>query len=316
MIAIVGAIAAASVDIAETIALGALADPEPLAKSLNAEGDIQQAIDLAAQKLIVDALKFHSVRRLVSEESEQAIVLDEKGDFDVAIDPVDGSSNLDANTSVGTIFSVWPTKGLARDGSRQVAAGFTVYGPRTELILTLGDGVDIFTLDRKERLYRLTRAQVRIPEVASEYAIKIGDYRHWHPPLRAFFDDCLKGVDDACRGDLTVRWIGSLVGEAFRILVRGGLFLYPADSRRGFENGRLRLLYEAHPIAFLMTQAGGFASTGREPILERSSDRLHERTPLIFGSSAMVERIERLTGRPEVLAEVFPLFGHRGLFRV
>ncbi|MGO9755924.1 MAG: class 1 fructose-bisphosphatase, partial [Roseiarcus sp.] len=113
MIAIVGAIAAASVDIAETIALGALADPEPLAKSLNAEGDIQQAIDLAAQKLIVDALKFHSVRRLVSEESEQAIVLDEKGDFDVAIDPVDGSSNLDANTSVGTIFSVWPTKGLA-----------------------------------------------------------------------------------------------------------------------------------------------------------------------------------------------------------
>jgi fructose-1,6-bisphosphatase I len=316
LIAIVCALAGASINIAEAIALGKLAGTEPLARSLNADGDIQLAIDLAAQRLIVDALKFHNVRRLVSEESEQAIELDEEGAFDVAIDPLDGSSNLDTNTSVGTIFSVSPARRLPCDGSQQVAAGFAVYGPRTELILTLGDGVDIFTLDRQDRVYRLTRAQVRIPEVASEYAIKIGNYRHWHAPFRAFFDDCLKGVDDACRGDFNMRWIGSLVGEAYRILARGGLCLYPADTRRGFENGRLRLLYEAHPIAFLMTQAGGFASTGSEPILERSSDCLHERTPLIFGSTAMVERMERLCGYPEGRAEISPLFGHRGLFRV
>ena len=316
LIAIVCALAGASINIAETIALGKLAATEPLARSLNADGDIQLAVDLVAQQLIVDALRFHSVRRLVSEESEQAIALDEEGAFDVAVDPLDGSSNLDTDTSVGTIFSISPAGHLACDGSRQVAAGFAVYGPRTELILTLGDGVDIFTLDRKDRQWRLTRAQVRIPEDASEYAIKIGNYRHWHAPFRAFFDDCLKGVDDGRRGDFNLRWIGSLVGEAYRILARGGLYLYPADTRRGFERGRLRLLYEAHPIAFLMTQAGGFASTGSEPILERSSDRLHERTPLIFGSAAMVERMERLCGHPEGRAEISPLFGHRGLFRV
>ncbi len=242
----------------------------------------------------------------------------------VAMDPLDGSSNIDANVSIGTIFSLLPraTAGngaseaaVLQAGTNQLAAGMVVYGPQTALVLTLGQGTHIFTLERTTSTFVLTRADVRIPVGTREYAINASNYRHWEEPVRAYIDDCIAGAEGPRGENFNMRWIASLVAEAYRIFARGGIFLYPRDARRGYRSGRLRLVYEANPIAFLVEQADGAASDGERRILGIHPRELHERVPLVFGARDKVERVARYHANPHSIGERSPLFARRGLFR-
>jgi fructose-1,6-bisphosphatase I len=203
-----------------------------------------------------------------------------------------------------------------RPGTAQLAAGFVVYGPQTALVLTLRAGTHVFTLDRRTNTFVLTRADVRIPAGRREYAINASNYRHWDEPVRAYVDDCIAGADGPRGTDFNMRWIASLVAEAFRILARGGIFLYPSDARPGYERGWLRLVYEANPLALVVEEAGGAATDGENRILEISPTALHQRVPLVFGCRHKVERVaEYYAGRLPSPGERSPLFGRRGLFR-
>jgi fructose-1,6-bisphosphatase I len=243
--------------------------------------------------------------------------------INVALDPLDGSSNIETNVSIGTIFSLLPvpvgssaseTAAFLRAGREQLAAGYVIYGQQTVLALTLGAGTDLFTLDPARGQFVRTRANVRVPPQAREVAINASNYRHWDIPLQTWFNDCLAGADGPRAENFNMRWIASMVAEVHRILVRGGVYLYPSDARQGYRNGRLRLIYEANPIAFLMEQADGQGSTGRERILDRVPRLLHERVPLVFGAREEVERIERYHLGNEPQGEISPLFARRGLF--
>ena len=317
------AIARSAVDLAKLISLGALYEAPKSVLGVNADGDLQKDLDLRGHALLVEALRNSGVAYVASEESEDIEILNPTGALAVAIDPLDGSANIDANISIGTIFSLLPSEPVGSSklgpfggyGSNQLAAGFFVYGPQTVLVLTLGRGVDVFTLDPLQGCFKLTRPQVRIPVGSHEYAINASNYRHWEAPVRIYIDDCLNGEDGLRGANFNMRWIASLVAEAFRILIRGGIFLYPSDARPGYQNGRIRLLYEAAPIAFIVEQAGGRASTGRTRILDMAPTSLHQRVPLIFGSPDKVERLDRLHGDPQLDADRAPLFGQRGLFR-
>ncbi len=319
--AAVGAIAGASVTISELIGQGALAGITGAAHGgANADGDVQKDLDVKADEAILAALKDVPYAALASEESDTLVMGDPLAPISIAYDPLDGSSNIDTNMTVGTIFSIIPNEAgvapFSAPGSCQLAAGFVVYGPQTSLVLTLGDGVDIFTLDRKAKQYRLIREKVTVPADTAEYAINASNHRHWEQPVRDFVDECIAGADGPRAKDFNMRWIGSLVAEAYRILTRGGVFLYPADQRPGYGDGRLRLLYETHPMAFVMEQAGGAASTGRERVLDLVARAIHQRSPLIMGSLDKVNRIEQLHTDPSAAARTAPLFGRRGLFRV
>ena len=296
--AAVAAFVAASIDISELTARGGLAgiSGQSVGQS-NADGDVQKDLDVCADAIIQNALQSVPCSAAVSEEAAEPRIGSSSAQIAVAYDPLDGSSNIDTNMTVGTIFSVLPSRPdgavFRQDGRQQLAAGFTIYGPQTSLVLTLGDGVNIFTLDRAERCFKLVRDNVKIPIACAEFAINASNRRHWQPPVRKFVDECLAGADGVRNKNFNMRWIASLVAEAYRILIRGGVFLYPSDARKGYENGRLRLLYEAHPIAFIMEQAGGAASDGRRPILDLRAETLHQRTPLIMGSRQDVERIDQ-----------------------
>jgi fructose-1,6-bisphosphatase I len=242
----------------------------------------------------------------------------------VAIDPLDGCSNIDTAVSGGTIFSILPAAVKAtrpeehflRPGREQIAAGFFIYGPQTSLALTFGDGVHIFTLDRDTGVFRLAIPKVSIPQDSAEYAIDASNYRHWGDSVRAYVDDCVTGLEGPLAQDYTMRWVASLVAEAFRILARGGVFLYPADERRGYVAGRHLLIYEANPISFLIEQAGGAATDTEQRILDLRPTELHARTPFVFGSCNVVHRIVRYHTDPQFSAERAPLFTRRGLLRL
>lgn len=318
---VIGAIAAATAEISNLVELGGLAGDLAATVGGNAGGDVQKALDVRAHAICRDALARAPVAEFASEEADTVEGLNSGAPFAVAIDPLDGSSNIDTNMSIGTIFSVVPAAGrgdlgaFGGPGTQQVAAGFAVYGPQTTLVLATAGSVDIFTFDRRDESYKRIRAGVRIAEKANEFAINASNHRHWQPPVRVFIDDCLNGTKGPRGADFNMRWIGSLVAEAFRILTRGGIFLYPADERPGYAKGRLRLLYEAAPIAFVVEQAGGLASTGRERILDVAAQSLHQRVPLIFGSADAVRHVERLHREPDLEAGNSPLFATRGLFR-
>jgi fructose-1,6-bisphosphatase I len=317
----VAALARASMEISELTGCGALAGITGQAKGRNTDGDVQKDLDVRADRIIRAALEALPIAAIASEEATEFEILYPAAAISVAIDPLDGSSNIDTNMSVGTIFSVLPTPRdiratFTQPGTAQLAAGFFVYGPQTSLVLTLGRGVDIFTLDRSANLFRLIRSAVQIPADTAEFAINASNQRHWEPPVQAFVEDCMAGAGGARGKDFNMRWIGSLVAEAYRILTRGGIFLYPADAREGYGEGRLRLVYEANPMAFIMEQAGGEASTGRKRILDLVPGALHQRVPLIMGSRDKVRRLERLHMSPDIKSEKnAPLFAHRGLFR-
>jgi fructose-1,6-bisphosphatase I len=319
--AAIDAIAEASIEMAELIGRGALAGITGEAQgSSNADGDVQKDLDVRCDEMILEALKKLPFAALASEESEALVYGDPMAPISVAFDPLDGSSNIDTNATVGTIFSIIPTivgvKPFTAPGKVQLAAGFVVYGPQTSLVLTMGDGVDIFTLDRAAHVYKCIRHKVQIPKDTAEFAINASNHRHWEQPVRDFVEECLAGADGPRSKDFNMRWLGSLVAEAYRILTRGGVFLYPGDSRPGYSEGRLRLLYECHPMAFIMEQAGGGASTGREHVLDLAARTIHQRAPLIMGSIDKVNRVELLHNDPDAASRTAPLFARRGLFRV
>jgi fructose-1,6-bisphosphatase I len=309
--------------LAQMIADGALAGALGAVVDGATHGDQQKELDARANALFIEALRNAPVAVVGSEESPEALVLSPGDPLAVAIDPLDGSSNIDTDISIGTIFSILPMTGAAngapgaallQPGSHQLAAGFVIYGPQTCLVLTLGCGTQILTLERRTSRFVLTHPEVRIPEGRREYAVNASNYRHWDEALRTYVDDCIAGVEGPRGENFNMRWIGSLVAETFRILGRGGIFLYPADRRPGYEHGRLRLVYEAQPIALIVEQAGGAASDGFTRILDLVPRQLHQRTPLIFGSRDKVERVERYHAGPPSTSERSPLFGRRGLF--
>lgn len=319
---VIEAIAAAAIELAALIADGPLAGITGQDGGINPDGDRQKDVDVAADAVMRRALRDAAVAAVLSEEAVLPEILCPAAPFCVAIDPLDGSANLENNISVGTIFSVRPSGSdvlstFFEPGTAQCAAGFIVYGPQTTLVLALHGRVDIFILDRRAEEFLLIRPAARIPRNTPEFAINASNRRHWHGPVRAYIDDCLAGTNGGGEADFNMRWIGSLVAESLRILVRGGVFLYPADARPSYREGRLRLLYEAHPMALVMEWAGGAASTGRRRILEVAARTLHQRVPLIMGSALGVRDVVAIHERSEPMFDNSdaPLFARRGLFR-
>ena len=320
--AVIAAIADAGIELAALISDGPLAGITGTEDGVNSDGDAQKDIDVAADAIMMRALRGTPVAAVLSEEQALPVAFDADAPLCVAIDPLDGSANLDNNISVGTIFSIRPR---ARDvlstffepGTAQRAAGFVVYGPQVSLVLALDGRVDIFMLDRGVQEFVLVTAGVRIAADTPEFAINASNRRHWTGAVRTYIDDCLAGTKGERGEDFNMRWIGSLVAESYRILKRGGVFLYPADAREGYREGRLRLLYEAHPMALIMEWAGGAATTGRRRILEISARTPHQRVPLIMGSSNGVADIFAIHEGIEPMYENSdaPLVARRGLFR-
>lgn len=311
-------IADAAAKLSTLIARGALAGAMGADMGAeNAGGDGQRALDVIADQMFAEALCGASVRWLASEERDHAEKLAPEGRLGVAIDPLDGSSNIDVNVSVGTIFSIMPAEVTAdatflRPGRDQLAAGYVIYGPQTTLVITWGEGVSMFTLDPRKGRFVLTDASRVIPADAAEFAINASNRRHWPSPIRAWYDDALEGEDGPRGRNINMRWVASLVAEAHRILIRGGVFLYPGDARPGYAAGRLRMVYECAPMAMLAEQAGGAATDGRTRLLDIAPAALHARTPLVFGSHAKVARIAAYHDMPP--SDGSPLFGVRGLY--
>jgi len=339
----------AAITIADLIAQGTLAGEMAAIVGDNADGDAQKFLDVKSNELIFAALKDSPVAIMGSEEDDDAVPLNEGAPLAVAVDPLDGSSNIETNVSIGTIFSIFPTETAKNSslengsvengsvengsvengsvenssvasvfyqpGSNQLGAGFMVYGPQTTIIFTVGDGSHVATLDRDEGEFLITQTNMKMIAGKREYAINASNYRRWGPGIRAYIDDCLAGADGPREQDYNMRWVASLVAETYRILVRGGVFLYPADSREGYECGRLRLIYEAFPVAMIIEQAGGLATEGTKRILDLVPDDLHQRTPLVFGPVDEVKRVKAYQQSPPEKGASSPLFGHRGLFR-
>lgn len=312
------AIAAAARDLSGAIAAGGLGDALGVHLGQNSDGDRQAALDVMADAAFRTALAGTGVRWYASEELDEITPLDDTGALAIAIDPLDGSSNIDVNVSIGTIFGFYPAADTAeasflRPGRELVAAGYAIYGPQTALVASFGAGVVKFVLDRTTGVFRIAADGLAVPRCSSEYAINASNYRHWAAPIRAYVDDCLAGAEGPHARDFNMRWIASLVAEVHRIVTRGGVFLYPSDGRPGYEKGRLRRVYECAPIAFLIEQAGGKATDGCDRILDQRAASLHERTPFVFGSAEKVERVAAYHDLPD--AEASALFGKRGLFR-
>jgi fructose-1,6-bisphosphatase I len=320
LVTILKAIAGASIGLSRSIARHDMLDIDRLGGDLNADGDARKPLDVFAHQVYVDALANMPVGFIASEEAEAAIEVDHNARYGVAIDPLDGSSNIGTNLSIGTIFSVLEASldELLRvpPGERQRVAGFICYGPQTRLVLTLGEGSRVFLLDPESNEFRSVGDTLSIPPGWCEFAINVSNYRFWEPSVKHFIDDCIAGESGNLGRNFNMRWNASLVAEAFRILARGGVFLYPGDSRPGYANGRLRLLYEALPLAMIVEQAGGSASDGCRRILELPLESLHQRVPLIFGSRDRVEEVIDYIAGTAVEATRFPLFEHRGLLRV
>lgn len=312
------ALSEAGIALSGLIAAGPLAGALAALRGHHEDGDSQKELDVRADALVAEALAAAPVALLGSEEAEAPVPLNPAGTLAVAVDPLDGSSNIDTNISVGTIFSILPYTGpdaLLQPGHCQLAAGFLVYGPQVTLVLTLGAGTHLFVLDRATGRFLCTGTPARIPAETAEYAINGSNTRHWDHAVRDYVEDCQAGTEGPRAKDFNTRWIASMVAEAYRILVRGGVYLYPGDARKGYGQGRLRLVYEANPVALLMEQAFGAATDGLHPILDLQPVHLHQRVPLVFGSRGEVERIARYHANPSALPERSPLFGRRGLLR-
>ncbi len=305
--------------LAQTIADGPLAgDDLAAAVGTNLGGDGQKALDLIADDAYAEALKSTEVRWYASEEQDEVVELNPNGSLALAIDPLDGSSNIDVNVSIGTIFSIFPARDGAnesflRPAREQIAGGYFIYGPQTGLVVTFGDGTMQFVMDSRTRKFVCVDRKLDLKTDSTEYAINASNYRHWPRPIRAFIDDCVDGTEGPRGRDFNMRWVASLVAETHRILTRGGIFLYPGDNREGYKRGRLRMVYECAPIAFLIEQAGGKATDAVDPIMDQQAEELHGRTPFVFGSASKVEKVTTYHDLPE--NETSALFGKRGLFR-
>ena len=319
---VVRAVAKAAIEIAAQIALGPLAgEAMPAGGRQNAGGDVQKTLDLLTDRLFTEALHGAPVAVLVSEELDVPKVLNEGAPLVVAIDPLDGSSNIETNVSVGTIFSILPAIAGAPDpavhfkqpGANQLGAGFVVYGPQTLIVLAVGGPTASFILDPRTGRFALMNPSMAIEPDSHEYAINTSNYRHWDPAVRAFIDDAHLGEEGRLSRNHNMRWTASMVADAYRILVRGGVFLYPGDSRKGYNAGRLRLLYEVSPIAYLVEHAGGKATDGAKRILDVVADDVHQRSPLVFGSAQVVDTIAEYHTDPKLVHNRSPLFKSHGL---
>jgi fructose-1,6-bisphosphatase I len=285
---------------------GALADGLGSAATKNVHGEAQKTLDVLSNEILLEANEWGgNLAALASEEMDDPRPIPTsypRGEYLLLFDPLDGSSNIDVNISVGTIFSVLrcpktdtgaycepDEKAFLQPGRKQVAAGFAVYGPTTVFVITVGDGVQGFTLDRETFTFVLTHPDIRIPEDTQEFAINMSNARRWEPPVKRYIDECLAGKDGARGKDFNMRWVASMVADVFRVLSRGGIFMYPRDAKQ--KDGRLRLMYEANPMSFIVEQAGGAATDGSTRILDLQPKGLHQRCAVILGSKNEVDRV-------------------------
>jgi fructose-1,6-bisphosphatase I / sedoheptulose-1,7-bisphosphatase len=300
--------------------------------ALNVQGEVQKPLDVLSNEIFLRLNEWSGhLAGMASEEMDTPSQIPEaypRGKYLLVFDPLDGSSNIDVNVSVGSIFSILRAPkdvvdsgrevteaDFLQPGATQVAAGYALYGPTTMLVLTVGNGVAGFTLNPNLGEFVLTHKSIQVPADTQEFAINSSNSRFWEQPVKRYVDECLAGKTGTRGKDFNMRWIASMVAEAHRILMRGGVFLYPRDTKDPNKPGRLRLLYEANPIGFVIEQAGGRCTTGRQPMLGVQPTSLHQRIGLIFGSRNEVERIERYHAEPGPSESPPPLFAERGLFR-
>jgi fructose-1,6-bisphosphatase I len=292
--------------ISNAVTKGSLAGNLGSAGTDNVQGEVQKKLDVLSNEILLEANEWGgNLAALASEEMETPHPIPThfpKGEYLLLFDPLDGSSNIDVNVSVGTIFSVLrcpkvadggyceaDEKAFLQPGATQVAAGFAVYGPTTMLVLTVGDGAHGFTLDREMGSFILTHPDIRIPEDTQEFAINMSNMRRWEPPVKRYIDECLAGKTGARGKDFNMRWVASMVADVYRILTRGGIFMYPRDDKN--QSGRLRLMYEANPMSFIVEQAGGAATDGRTRLLDLKPTGLHQRVAVVLGSKNEVDRV-------------------------
>lgn len=302
---IVESVASACKAIGVAIGKGELAGVLGGAGSENVQGEAQKKLDVISNDILIRTKQANgTLAAMASEEMDEIYLIPTEypqGDYLLTFDPLDGSSNIDVNISVGTIFSVLKKANdndvtvtdFLQPGTAQVCAGYAVYGPSTQLVITLGQGVDCFTLDRELGEFILTQRQMRIPEDTKEFAINMSNQRFWEAPVQRYIEELLMGTTGPREKDFNMRWVASMVADVHRILTRGGVFMYPMDSKMRDKGGKLRLLYEANPMSFLVEQAGGASTTGRERILALEPEKLHQRVPVVLGSKSEVERVTR-----------------------
>lgn len=283
--------------ISHSVGKGALGEVLGALESENVQGEVQKKLDVISNEILLEANEWGGhLAAMASEEMEDIHPIPNrypKGEYLLVFDPLDGSSNIDVNVSIGTIFSVLKApegmvepseKDFLQPGAKQVAAGYAVYGPQTLLVLTTGNGVNCFTLDREMGSWVLTQRNMQIPAKTKEFAINASNQRHWHAPVQRYIGELLAGTTGPRGTDFNMRWIASMVADVHRILNRGGIFMYPADLRDPSKPGRLRLMYEANPMAFIVEQAGGMATDGKRRILDIQPEKLHQRVPVFLGS--------------------------------
>ena len=297
-------VARACKSIAISVNKGALGEVLGSAGSENVQGEVQKKLDIISNEVLIEANEWGGhLAAMASEEMDSIHVVPNRypqGEYLLLFDPLDGSSNIDVNVSIGTIFSVLRkvnnSRGVAEEdflqpGKQQAAAGYCIYGPQTTLALTVGEGVAMFTLDRETGSWVLIEDQVRIPDDTKEFAINMSNMRHWDTPVKRYIDECLLGKEGSRGKDFNMRWVASMVADVHRILTRGGIFMYPWDKRDPDKPGKLRLMYEANPMAFLVEQAGGLATNGHQRIMDVAPTKLHERVSVILGSKNEVQRV-------------------------
>ncbi len=291
--------------ISHAVNKGALGSVLGTADTENIQGEVQKKLDIISNEVLIEANEWGGhLAAMASEEMEGIYLVPNRypqGEYLLLFDPLDGSSTIDVNVSIGTIFSVLKKpegagvseQDFLQAGAKQVAAGYCVYGPQTTLVLTVGNGVAMFTLDREQGSFVLTQEKMRIPEDTKEFAINMSNMRHWDAPVKRYIDECLQGKDGVRGKDFNMRWIASMVTDVHRILTRGGIFMYPWDKREPEKPGKLRLMYEANPMAWIVEQAGGAATNCKERILDIQPGKLHERVSVALGSKNEVERVTR-----------------------
>ncbi|MDO8267155.1 MAG: class 1 fructose-bisphosphatase [Moraxellaceae bacterium] len=302
---IVESVASACKAIGVAIGKGELAGVLGGAGSENIQGEAQKKLDVISNDILIRTKQANgTLAAMASEEMDEIYLIPTEypqGDYLLLFDPLDGSSNIDVNISVGTIFSVLKkaddnevtVTDFLQPGTAQVCAGYAVYGPSTQMVLTFGQGVDCFTLDRELGEFILTQRQMRIPEDTKEFAINMSNQRFWESPVQRYIEELLMGSTGPREKDFNMRWVASMVADVHRILTRGGVFMYPVDSKTREQGGKLRLLYEANPMSMLIEQAGGASTTGRERIMALEPQKLHQRVPVVLGSKNEVERVTR-----------------------
>ena len=314
--ATVAALAAGAVLVSDMLAQGPL------------EGDEEEGSRLASRRagaLLIEALQGAPVAWVATEAMDVPVALTPGAHLAVALDPLDGGLNAAVGAPTGTIFSILPVRAMAgshgslaflQQGDRQIAAGCVLHGSYTSMALTLREGPDLFVLDRPTGTFNLVRRGLQVPAGRRVYAINAANYRYWSESVRAYVDDCIAGEAGPRGVDFNMRWLGCATAETIRVLLRGGIYLNPGDSRPDHRRGRLHLVFDAHPLALLVEQAGGAASDGIEPMLKTAARRLGERSPLVFGSREKVERVAAYETMSLPLGERSPLFGRRGLYRL